>query len=176
MQTEKKINNSTVRLVKEDVTLTDVDAFVFYIRTDLKLGAGFGNAISVRGGPKIQEELDKIGEAEVGDAVVTTAGKLKARHIIHAVGPTFQEQDTEGKLKKTTRRVLERAEEHGFEKLALPAMGSGFYGVAPDVCARVTLGTVKEHLMSETKLREVVFCLPDVRDMAPFQARLEAMS
>jgi O-acetyl-ADP-ribose deacetylase (regulator of RNase III) len=177
MANKKKINQGTIRLTRDDVTLTDMDAFVFYARTDLKLGAGFGNAIAVRGGPSIQEELDKLGGAEVGDAVSTAAGKLKAKHIIHAVGPTFQEQDTEAKLKKTTESVLALAEKLGVERLALPAMGSGFYGVAPEISAKVALEAIRKHFSNgDTKLREVMFCLPDGRDMGPYQKQLDAMS
>jgi O-acetyl-ADP-ribose deacetylase (regulator of RNase III) len=176
MTTEKTIKQSVIRLVKDDITLMDVDAFVFYARPDLKLGSGFGNAISVRGGPSIQEELDKIGTARVGDAIVTEAGKLKAKHIIHAVGPTFQEQDTEKKLRDTAVNVLRMAEEKGFERLALPAMGSGFYGVPPDMSAKVTLQAVGDHLRGNTKLKEVFFCLPDGRDMNPFKTRLQALA
>ena len=176
MTTEKTINLTRICLVRDDITLIDVDAFVFYARPDLQLGTGFGNAIAVRGGPKIQEELDKLDKPKVGQAVVSEAGKLKAKNIIHAVGPAFQEDDTEGKLRTTTRSVLKTAEEHGVEKLALPAMGSGFYGVAPDMCAKVTLAVVNEHVKGQTKLKEVFFCLPDPRDMMPFQARLEALT
>ncbi|HUU00059.1 MAG TPA: macro domain-containing protein [Myxococcota bacterium] len=172
---EKKVGKAEISLVTDDITLMDVDAFVFYARPDLKLGSGYGNAISVRGGTAIQEELDKIGSADVGEAVVTSAGKLRARHIIHAVGPAFQEQDSEIKLEKTTRSVIEKAEELEAGKLALPPMGSGFYGIAPDVCARVLLGVLGDHLSGETSLRHVYLCLPDGRDMTPFQKHLAAL-
>jgi O-acetyl-ADP-ribose deacetylase len=172
---EKKVGKAEIHLGKDDITLMDVDAFVFYARPDLKLGSGFGNAITLRGGTIIQEELDKIGSASVGKAEVTSAGKLKARHIIHAVGPAFQEQDSEVKLEKTTRSVLQKAEELAAVSLALPPMGSGFYGIAPDVCARVVLGVLAEHLAGKTSLRNVYLCLPDGRDMNPFQKQLAAL-
>ncbi|MBW1806547.1 MAG: macro domain-containing protein [Deltaproteobacteria bacterium] len=176
MTTEKTVNHTKISLVRDDITLIDVDAFVFYARPDLQLGTGIGNAIAVRGGPKIQEALDKLDKPEVGQVLVSEAGKLKAKNIIHAVGPVFQEDDTEGKLRTTAQNVLETAEKHGVEKLALPAMGSGFYGVAPDMCAKVTLAVVNQHVKGQTKLKEVFFCLPDPRDMMPFQARLEALT
>lgn len=172
---DKQVGKAEVSLVTDDITLMDVDAFVFYARPDLKLGSGYGNAISARGGPSIQEELDKIGSAEIGQAVVTAAGKLKAHHIIHAVGPAFQEQDSQAKLETTTRQVLKKAEEIKAGKLALPAMGSGFYGIAPDVCAQTMLSVLGKHLAGETCLKHVYFCLPDSRDMVPFGKYLSAM-
>ncbi len=123
MATEKTINLTKISLVRDDITLIDVDAFVFYARPDLQLGTGIGNAIAVRGGPKIQEELDKLEKPTVGQALASQAGKLKAKNIIHAVGPAFQEDDTEGKLRTTAQNALKTAEELGVEKLALPAMG-----------------------------------------------------
>ncbi len=176
MATEKTINLTKISLVRDDITLIDVDAFVFYARPDLQLGTGIGNAIAVRGGPKIQEELDKLEKPTVGQALASQAGKLKAKNIIHAVGPAFQEDDTEGKLRTTAQNALKTAEELGVEKLALPAMGSGFYGVAPDMSAKVTLDVVNQHIKGQTKLKEVFFCMSDPRDMTPFQARLEALT
>ena len=129
---ETRINRTVLRLIKEDLTMLDVDAFVFYAANDLALGSGFGTAVSVRGGPTVQEELEKLAPVETGQAVVSAAGKLKAEHIIHAVGPKFQEGDTEGKLRTTMRNTLKRAEENGIKRLALPAMGAGYYMIPPD--------------------------------------------
>ncbi len=174
---EKKIGKTVVRLVREDPTLLEVDAFVFYARPTLKLGSGFGNAIAVRGGPSVQQELDRLGPAEVGQAVVTGAGKLKAKKIIHAVGPAFQESDTEGKLRRTVQAVLERAREMGARTLALPPMGSGFYGVPSDLSARVCLEEIGRSLKSNSgSLREVLFCLCDPRDTEPFRRRLAELA
>lgn len=166
------MKNSTIRLVKDDLTAMEVESFVFYARTDLKLGAGFGNAIAVRGGPTIQAELDKVGQLEVGDAVVTAAGKLKAQHIIHAVGPKFQEKDLEDKLRRTIRTALERAEEKGIKQVAMPPMGAGFYGVPLDRCADIQTSAVEQYLEGGTQLQEIIFCVQDGREMAPFQNRL----
>ena len=95
MSHEKQIKQSTLRVVKGDITDTEVEAFVFYARSDLQLGAGFGNAIAVRGGQSIQKELETLGNVELGESVVTEAGKLKAKYIVHAVGPAFQEEKIE---------------------------------------------------------------------------------
>lgn len=171
-----QINQSVVRLIKDDVTDLDVDAFVFYAQSDLALGTGFGGAISVRGGPSIQKELNELAPVAFGEAVVSAAGELKAQHIIHAVGPKFQEEDTEGKLRTTVLNSLGRAEEAEVERLAFPAMGAGYYGIAPDVCARVMLEAIEGYLEGETGIKEVVICVFDTRQYNAFKAQIENMS
>ncbi|NIO27748.1 MAG: hypothetical protein GTO29_04240 [Candidatus Latescibacteria bacterium] len=172
MTEEKRINQSTLRLIKDDVTDIDIDAFVFYAQPNLALGAGFGTAISTRGGASIQKELDEIASPiATGDAVVSSAGKLKAKYIIHAVGPRFQEEDTEDKLRTTMRSALKRAEENGFERIAFPAMGVGFYGIPLDLCARVMIEAIKDHLEGETGIKEVIICVLDSREYKPFQSQ-----
>lgn len=171
-----QINQSVVRLIKDDVTDLDVDAFVFYAQSDLALGTGFGGAISVRGGPSIQKELNELAPVALGEAVVSAAGELKAQHIIHAVGPKFQEEDTEGKLRTTVLNSLGRAEEAEVERLAFPAMGAGYYGIAPDVCARVMLEAIEGYLEGETGIKEVVICVFDTRQYNAFKAQIENMS
>ena len=81
----------------DDIGTLDVDAFVFYAQTSLSLGSGNGNAISTRGGASIKKELDAMGKAKVGDMVVSSAGNLKAKYILHSVGPSFQEEDSGNK-------------------------------------------------------------------------------
>jgi O-acetyl-ADP-ribose deacetylase (regulator of RNase III) len=100
---------------------------------------------------------------------------LKARNIIHAVGPRFQEEEIEQKLRRTMRRVLEIAAENGVETLAFPPMGTGFYGVPLDLCARVMVEETADHLEGETCLREVTICIRDTRERAPFSNRIEAV-
>ena len=78
----KKIQDCTLRLIKQDITDFEVEAFVFYAQPNLALGAGFGSAITRRGGPSIKAELDKIGSIPTTDAVITTGGDLKARYIV----------------------------------------------------------------------------------------------
>lgn len=177
MPDEKQINQSTIRLIKGDITDIDVEAFVFYARPNLKLGAGFGNAVSVRGGPTIQKALDELAKpVDVGEAVVTEGGKLKAKYIVHAVGPAFQEEDTEGKLRTTVTNSLKRAEEKGIRQIAFPLMGAGFYGVPMDVSARVMLDSIKAYLAGETQLKEVIIVALDSRELEPLQAEMGGLA
>jgi len=167
-----QVNNRTVRLVRGDITDLEIESFVFYARHDLMLGSGYGGAIAVRGGPGIQEELKQFGTVKTTEAVVTDAGELKAGKIIHAVGPRFQEENIEDKLRATILNVFKAAEENGIRQIAFPPMGTGFYGVPLDVSARVTIDTITEYLQGNTALEDVVICLQDSREFNPFQAYL----
>ena len=109
------------------------------------------------------------------DVVVTGGGNLQARYILHAVGPQFQEEDSERKLRATTLNALRKAEEHGLQKIAFPAMGAGFYGIPLEVCARITLGAVREILEKAIEPQEIVFCLRDFRELKVFQEYLQTM-
>jgi O-acetyl-ADP-ribose deacetylase (regulator of RNase III) len=161
--------------VKDDITTLDVESFVYYARSDLNLGSGLGGAITVRGGPSIQEELTKLAPIEMSESVVSDAGDLKAKKIIHANGPKFQEEDIEEKLKTTVLNALKTAEENGFTQVAFPAMGAGFYGVPLNVSAEITLGAIKEYLEKGSRLTEVIVSLLDNREYTPFEAQLSKM-
>ena len=170
------IHHSIVRLIRGDITERDVDAFVFYAQPSLALGSGFGTAISVRGGPSIQKELAKLGPVETGQAVVTGAGNLKANYIVHAVGPRFNEENTEGKLRTTVLNSLKAAEAKGVKRIALPPMGAGFYMVPLELCARVMIEAIKSYLNGETGIQEVVLCVMDQREYTPFEAQLASLN
>jgi O-acetyl-ADP-ribose deacetylase (regulator of RNase III) len=170
----KQINQTVIRLIRDDITDIEVDAFVFYAESDLALGTGFGGAIGVRGGPSIQKELDELAPVALGEAVVTAAGNLKAEKIIHAVGPKFQEEDTVSKLRTTVLSALKRADEEKVERLAFPAMGAGYYGIAPEVSAKVMLEAFRDHLGRESGMREVIICVLDTRQYNAFKTEIEA--
>jgi O-acetyl-ADP-ribose deacetylase (regulator of RNase III) len=171
----KTIAQGTLTLMIGDITDMDVEAFVFYARPDLALGTGFGTAIAARGGASIQKELEGKGPLATGEALVTAAGNLKAQKIVHAVGPRFQEEDMAGKLKTTVASSLKAAEAAGIRRLALPAMGAGFYGVPLAACARVTLETLNGYLEGGGRIAELVVCVLDSREYDVFKAELESI-
>jgi O-acetyl-ADP-ribose deacetylase (regulator of RNase III) len=105
---EITINNRTLRLVEGDITELDVDAIVNAANQYLQLGSGVAGAIRTKGGPSIQRECDQIGRCPVGGAVITGGGNLKARHVIHAVGPHGSDRDADEKLIGATRARLRR--------------------------------------------------------------------
>jgi O-acetyl-ADP-ribose deacetylase (regulator of RNase III) len=166
---------AAVRLVRDDITLLEVDAFVYYARPDLALGSGFGGAIALRGGATVQKELSQLaadGPIAVGEAVVTDAGKLPAKHIIHAVGPRFREPDIEGKLRRTVRRCLERARDAGVSSIAFPAMGCGYHMIPPTVSARVMVEALSGP--EAATLEDIVICVYDTPQYQAFEAALAA--
>ena len=170
---QKKVGKKVKRLVRDDITDMDVEAFVFDITEDVKLGSGYGAAITARGGKAVQEELDEIGSCPTGEAIITSAGKMKAKHIIHLNGPKFYEEDEEPKLARATRAALQRAEEKGIEQLAFPPVGTGLYQVDQKLCARVLNEEVSKHLKGKSKLKEVIFVALDTREYKPFEAELK---
>lgn len=170
MPDELKVNGKRILLdTGFIIDRKDVDGIVFYARPDLALGSGFGAAIATQGGPKIQEELKKFGTAKVTDVVVTGAGELKVKYLLHAVGPRFQEENLEEKLRATMLNTLRKAEEYKLQKIAFPAMGAGFYGIPLPVCARVSLEVAKGFLAQAGSLQDVIFCLRDNRELKSFQ-------
>jgi len=175
MKDDLKVSRSTIRLVIGDITDIEIDSFVYYAQSNLKLGSGFGTAITLRGGPSVQEELDKIGELQTTEAVVTEAGNLKAKSIIHAVGPAFQEENIEDKLRTTIANSLKKAEAKGITSIAFPPMGAGFYGVPLNISADITLKSIANYLSGDTRIKEVVVCLLDNREYKPFHEKLAAL-
>jgi len=173
---EAIVQGKVIRVQKGDLTALPVDAVVFYARQDLQLGAGFGSAIQARGGAAIKTELEKIGTVEMGGAVITSAGNMKARHIIHACGPKFQEPDREKKLRKCMQSALQQACARKLKTVAFPPMGAGFYGVPLDLCVKAMLDEVQRFLKTPSSIEEVIICVIDDREFKAFRPQLEALS
>lgn len=170
-----QVKNSIISLTKGDITDLEIESFVYYAREDLQLGSGFGNAIAMRGGRSVQDELKTLGPVKTTEAVITAAGEMKAEHIIHAVGPKFQEEGIEQKMRATVLNVLKLADEKNIRRIAFPPMGAGFYGVPLDLSAEITIEAIREYLSNQTKIEEVSICLLDSREYIPFQKKLESL-
>ncbi len=156
---EVNIAGRTLELTQGDITEMDTDAIVNAANAQLVLGGGVAGAIRRKGGPRIQEECDRIGGTFVGGAVITTGGKLKARHVIHAVGPRMGEGDEDEKLRNATVNSLKLADEHRLKSIAFPALSTGIFGFPIQRCAEIMLTTTVEYLRRDTGLERVVFCL-----------------
>jgi O-acetyl-ADP-ribose deacetylase len=133
-------SNKILRLVKGDITERDVDVIVNAANSYLKHGGGVAAAIVRKGGAIIQEESDKIvagGFVPVGSAVITTAGKLPCKAVIHMVGPRMGEGDEDNKLLKAVQSTLALAAEKGFKSISIPAVSSGIFGFPKDKCAKI---------------------------------------
>ena len=170
------INGKQLLLLQGDITEMDTDAIVNAANKDLVLGAGVAGAIRSKGGPSIQEECNRVGGAPVGGAAITTGGNLKARYVIHAVGPRMGEGDEDRKLADATSNSLHLAQEEGLKSIAFPAISTGIFGFPKDRCARIMLSTVAETLKKEeTTLEEVIFCLWGEESLEVFQNEAEEL-
>lgn len=154
-----QIENGTLELVEGDITEQATDAIVNAANSQLILGAGVAGAIRKKGGPAIQADCDKIGGCPVGGAVITTGGNLKARHVIHAVGPRMGEGNEDDKLRSATLNSLRVADENHLKSLAFPAISTGIFGFPMERCAQIMLAAAREYLSGKTGLEKVVFCL-----------------
>ena len=164
-----KIKNSEIQLIQGDITEMETDAIVNAANEQLVIGGGVAGAIRRKGGPQIQEECDLIGGSYVGGAVITTGGKLKAKHVIHAVGPRMGEGNEDEKLRNATLNSLKLADENGLTSIAFPAISTGIFGFPRERCAPIMLQTTKTYLEGSTKLQKVVFCLFDQETLNIFR-------
>ncbi len=156
---ELTFGGAKVSLVQGDITELDVDAIVNAANERLVLGAGVAGAIRTKGGPSIQAECDRIGYTPVGTAAITGGGELKAKHVIHAVGPRWGEGDEEAKLKGAVVSSLKLADRNGLKSIAFPAISTGIFGFPTDLAARVILNAVKNYLEAGSGLEQVTICL-----------------
>ncbi|MGE5174412.1 MAG: macro domain-containing protein [Betaproteobacteria bacterium] len=174
---EKKVDGKTIRLVSADITERDVDAIVNAANSRLQHGGGVAGAIVRKGGRIIQEESDRIGYVPVGGAAITTAGKLKARHVIHAVGPRMGEGDEDDKLKKAINSVLALATEKKLKSISVPAISAGIFGFPKDRCAKILVGETAAFLKNrrDASLESVEFCIFDQEAFGAFKGEIEKL-
>jgi len=167
------IGNHVLELLEGDITEMETDAVVNAANAQLVLGGGVAGAIRRKGGPKIQAECDKIDGTFVGGAVITTGGNLKAKHVIHAVGPRMGEGDEDRKLKNATLNSLKVADENHLKSISFPAISTGIFGFPIERCAQIMLKATIEYLKGQTGLEKVVFCLFGRDSYDVFASRLE---
>jgi O-acetyl-ADP-ribose deacetylase len=164
-----------ISFVQGDITEQDVDAIVNAANHSLLGGGGVDGAIHRRGGPEILAECRKLRQDKypdglpTGQAVATTAGKLKARWVIHTVGPTYAEsKDKSQLLADCFRNSLAVADELGADTVAFPAISTGVYRWPVDDAARIALETVRA---ADARVNEIRFVLFDQRAYDAFTAQ-----
>jgi O-acetyl-ADP-ribose deacetylase (regulator of RNase III) len=167
------IGNHVLELLDGDITEMDTDAIVNAANAQLVLGGGVAGAIRRKGGPKIQAECNRIGGTFVGGAVITTGGSLKAKHVIHAVGPRMGEGDEDRKLTNATLNSLKVADENHLKSISFPAISTGIFGFPIERCAEIMFKTTIEYLEGRTGLEKVVFCLFGRDSYKVFEKQLE---
>ena len=175
----RTISGQTLELHQGDITLEEADAIVNAANSRLAGGGGVDGAIHRRGGPAIMTETDaKYPQGcPTGSAVISTAGNLKARFVIHAVGPVWQggQKGEANLLAGAYRESLELAVAHDCRSIALPALSTGAYGYPIDLAARVALQTAIEFLRRQGKPARVRFVLFDAGAYGAFAAALEEL-
>ena len=170
------INKTILELTLGDITDLDADAIVNAANAALQLGGGVAGAIRRKGGPTIQEECNKIGVIHVGGAVMTTGGTLKAKHVIHAVGPVHGEDHEDEKLKDATLNSLILADKNRLRSIAFPAISTGIFGLPKDRCATIMLSTTVAYLEGPTQLERVIYCLFDQDTFETFKSALQTLT
>jgi O-acetyl-ADP-ribose deacetylase len=161
-----------IEVAQADVTKLDVDAITNAANTRLRHGGGVAAAISRAGGPEVQRESDEKAPIGLGDAAVTTAGDMPARHVIHAAtmelgGPTSAEI-----IERATRSTLSTADDLGCRSLALVAFGTGVGGFPLDDAARLMVGAVRAHV--PRTLTRVIFAVHGDDAERAFRAAVES--
>jgi O-acetyl-ADP-ribose deacetylase (regulator of RNase III) len=147
-----QINEAILELVQGDITRQDTEAIVNAANSSLLGGGGVDGAIHRAGGPQILAECRKLGGCPTGDAKITTGGRLKARYVIHTVGPIYWQEGPERAaelLSSAYRRSLEVAAENGVQTVAFPSISTGAYGYPMEEAAPVALRTVIDYLAAQ---------------------------
>ncbi len=156
-----KLGQTTFFLEGGDITRQETEAIVNAANSRLAGGGGVDGAIHSAGGPSIMEECRRIGSCPTGQAVITTGGNLRAKYVIHTVGPIYQ-GGTKGEarlLASAYRESLKLAQEKGLRSLAFPSLSTGAYGYPLEEAARIAVETVIRYLQENPVFDRVGFVL-----------------
>jgi O-acetyl-ADP-ribose deacetylase len=157
-----KIHQSTLDLIQGDIVAQDVDAIVNAANSSLLGGGGVDGAIHRAAGPELMAECRTIGGCPTGEARITRGYRLKARHIIHTVGPVYHGRPRDAELLASAyRSSLQLASQHNIKTLAFPSISTGAYGYPLDDAAPIALRTVEEYLIKHPEIELVRFILWD---------------
>lgn len=176
---ETKIRDTLLRLVIGDIADQDTDAVVTAAHWRLNKGTGTDGTIHTKGGPRIYEECRRIGGCPIGDAVITTGGDLKARYVIHAVGPVWRGGDEQEHklLASAYRRSLEVAVEHGLQSISIPSISTGAFAYPIRLAAPIAIATIigfleqQQHNLNEVRI--VLYTREDSKAYTIFADALE---
>jgi O-acetyl-ADP-ribose deacetylase (regulator of RNase III) len=147
--TELMIGDTRLRLTEGDITAADTEAIVNAANSRLIPGGGVDGAIHRAGGPEIEAEARALGGCPTGQAVITTAGRLAAKNVIHTVGPVYRGRPEDARLLASAyRSSLDLAARHGLRSVAFPSLSTGAYGYPLDEAAGVALAAVKEGILA----------------------------
>jgi len=172
------INHTSLELLQADITTLDVNAIVNAANSSLLGGGGVDGAIHRAAGPELLAECRTLGGCPTGEAKITKGYRLKARHVIHTVGPIYSGRPRDADLlASAVRSSLRLADEHRLKSIAFPAISTGVYGYPMDEAAHIILSTIVDHLRGgETTLDKVIMCLYDPRAYRVFETELRQLT
>jgi O-acetyl-ADP-ribose deacetylase (regulator of RNase III) len=171
------VGGACIELVRGDITEQDTDAIVNAANSTLLGGGGVDGAIHRAGGPAILAECRQLGGCATGDAKITGGGRLKAAHVVHAVGPVYRDgrHGEPDLLASTYRRSLEVAAAHGIARVAFPSISTGAYGYPVREAAAIALRTVVDTVRALPGITLVRFVLFSAADLAVYEEALAAL-
>ncbi len=176
-----QIGDTTLELVKGDITKVDAGAIVNAANERLAHGGGVAGAIARAGGPAIQKESDEWvrerGRVPTGSAAITSGGDLNADYVVHAVGPVYDAMSKSKAaelLASAVKSALQMADEHDLRSVALPAISTGIYGYPMHEAAEVMLKAAIAYVRGGTGLKRIVFCLYGQSAFDAFAEELQA--
>ncbi len=167
------IDKKIIEIVKGDITEQETDAIVNAANNHLWMGSGVAGAIKRKGGQEIESEAMIQGPIEIGDAIITKAGKLKTKYVIHAAGMGQDLKTDRAKVKNATINSLKLADEKGIKSVSFPAIGTGVGGFSIYECAKVMLETAIEFLQYSKFLSLIRFVLFDDETFQAFEKELK---
>jgi O-acetyl-ADP-ribose deacetylase (regulator of RNase III) len=169
------INKATLELVQGDITQQGTDAIVNAANPSLLGGGGVDGAIHRGAGPRLLEECRTLGGCETGDAKITKGYNLKAKHVIHTVGPVYRRAGAQAPelLASAYRRSLEVASENGLKSVAFPSISTGAYGYPLNEAAPIALKTVADFLNAHPAIELVRFVLFDGKTFAAYEEAIK---
>jgi O-acetyl-ADP-ribose deacetylase (regulator of RNase III) len=172
-----QINHTSLELIQADITTLDVEAIVNAANESLLGGGGVDGAIHRAAGPELLAECRTLGGCPTGEAKITKGYRLKARHVIHTVGPIYHGAPRDAELlASAVRSSLRLANEHSLKSIAFPAISTGAYGYPMGQAAHIILTTLIGHLQGKTTLDKVIVCLYDQRAYRVFENELQALA
>jgi O-acetyl-ADP-ribose deacetylase (regulator of RNase III) len=170
------IAGKKIRIVEGNIAVLKVEAVVNAANKFLQLGGGVAGAIRTYGGPAIQEECDRLAPIDVGQAAITGGGNLKAKYVIHAVGPVNGEGHEEAKLARATLSSLRIARDKKIKTIAFPAISTGIFGFPLEKCSEIMLQAALDFLKKNDFPKEILFCLYGQEAYSVFGKTLEKLS